>query len=111
MNTIQIISMNQLKQTNNKKENNNKKEVEEVELIELNKDYTNEYVFNYLKGKWFITSNAQLYNALIYNIYKDTSNNKVVVYIIKHCVKYKHTFNSIMQLFEYFYNKGYHLEL
>lgn len=97
MNTLSI------KQENNK--------IEEVELVELNKDYTNEYVFNYLKGKWFITSNTQLYNILIYNIYKDTNNNKVVVYIIKHCVKYKHIFNSIMQLFEYFYNKGYCIEL
>lgn len=87
------------------------KDLNQIELVDLNKDYKIHYIFNYLKGKRFLTSNSQSYNILIYDIHKDITNNKVIVYTLKHCMKYKYIFNSIMQLFEYFYNKGYHLEL
>ena len=80
-----------------------------IELNQFNKIYNKK--FEYLIGKRFISNNPNLQKVQIKKIVEEIDTGKYIIYIIKNMITYKKEFISIMQLFDYYYNRGYVLEI
>ena len=80
-----------------------------IELNQFNKIYNKK--FEYLIGKRFISNNPNLQKVQIKKIVEEIDTGKYEIYITKNMITYKKEFSSIMQLFDYYYNRGYVLEI
>lgn len=77
-----------------------------IEMTKFNKLNNNK--FDYLIGKSFI---SDLFRATIKGIIINENENNIDIYIKQNVITYKHNFRSIMQLFDYYYNRGFVLEI
>lgn len=80
-----------------------------IEMSQFNKIYNKK--FEYLIGKRFVSSNPNLQKVQIRKIVEEIDTGKYEIYITKNMITYKKEFGSIMQLFDYYYNRGYTFEI
>ena len=80
-----------------------------IEMSQFNKLYNRK--FEYLIGKRFVSNNPNSQKVQIKKIVEEIDTGKYEIYITKNMITYKKEFSSIMQLFDYYYNRGYTFEI